>query len=147
MITEKTPPLSSQNNHSWCLLCGSLHPWSLKLSFQFGDDRVVRTHFKANARLQGYDGILHGGVAAALLDAAMTHCLFHNEVQAITGDLHVRFVHSIPCDAQLEIRAWVASHRRSLYRLEAEIRSDNKIMAWAEATFMQRRILDDVAKS
>lgn len=90
--------------------------------------------------LQGYDGIMHGGVVAALLDAAMTHCLFHRGIQGLTGDLHVRFVHSISCDAQLEIRAWMEANRKSLYRLKAEIVCDGTVMAWAEATFMRRSV-------
>ena len=121
------------------MLCGHSNPWSLKLSFCSDDNEVVRTRFTASPRLQGYDGIMHGGMIASLLDAAMTHCLFHKGLQAITGDLHVRFVHSIPCEAEMEIRAWIVSHRHALYRMRAEIECDHTIMSWAEATFMQRR--------
>jgi uncharacterized protein (TIGR00369 family) len=140
VTTDKSLSLSSHNNHSRCLLCGSLNPRSLRLSFRSGDDGVVRADFRVDTELQGYDGIMHGGVVAALLDAAMTHCLFHGGIQGLTGDLHVRFVHSILCDAQLEVRAWVEANRKSLYRLRAEIVCDGTIMAWAEATFMRRRI-------
>lgn len=142
MTTEKTAEASSHGYHSRCLLCGDLNPWSLGLSFEAGDDGTVSTTFRADPRLQGYDGIIHGGVIAALLDAAMTHCLFHHGIAGVTGDLHVRFVHSIPCSADLEIRGWVVSNHRSLHRLKAEIACDQRIMAWAEATFMERRVSD-----
>lgn len=74
-----------------------------------------------------------------MLDAAMTHCLFHRGVQAVTGDLHVRFVQPVPCNVPLEIRAWVLSSHPPLYRLKAEIVVDERVVAWAEAKFMQRR--------
>jgi len=133
--------ISAQNGHSQCLICGDLNPRSLNLSFHAGGDGVVKTLFKVEAELQGYDGFLHGGVIAALLDSAMTHCLFHQGVKAVTGDLHVRFVQPVACKAFLEIQAWVLSSYPPLYRLRAEITVDKHVMAWADAKFMQRRVL------
>jgi len=69
----------------------------------------------------------------------MTHCLFHHGVQAVTGDLHVRFVEPVSCNVSLEIRAWVLSSYPPLYRLRAEIICNERVMAWAEAKFMLRR--------
>ncbi len=131
--------ISAQNGHSRCLVCGGMNPRSLNLSFLAGGDGVVKTQFKVEPELQGYDGLLHGGVIAALLDSAMTHCLFHQGVQAVTGDLHVRFVQPVVCKSTLEIQAWVLSSYPPLYRLKAEIMVDKHVMAWAEAKFMQRQ--------
>jgi len=133
--------ISANNGHSQCLFCGDRNPRSLNLSFHAEGDGVVKTRFKAEAELQGYDGIIHGGVIAALLDAAMTHCLFHQGIQAITGDLHVRFVQPVACKASLEIRAWVLFSHPPLHHLRAEITVDEHVMAWAEAKFVQRRVL------
>jgi uncharacterized protein (TIGR00369 family) len=138
VTAEKALSISTQNGHSRCLLCGERNPFSLKLVFEAGDEGGVKTRFKSHEGLQGYDDMLHGGVIAALLDAAMTHCLFHHGVQAVTGDLHVRFVKPVSCDASLEIRAWVLSSRPPLYRLRAEISQDQLIMAWAESKFLRR---------
>ena len=141
VTTEDPLTISAKNGHTRCLFCGERNPWSLKLVFQADDDGVVKTNFHSNGGLQGYDGMLHGGVMAALLDAAMTHCLFHCGVQAVTGDLHVRFVKPVSCNASLKIRAWVLSSHPPLYRLKAEIVHDKRVMAWAEAKFMQRPVL------
>ncbi len=130
----------SPNGHGWCLFCGDRNPRSLNLSFQATTDHMVWSKFQANPFLQGYDGILHGGVITSLLDAAMTHCLFHLGIQAVTGDLHVRFLHAVSCNATLEVRAWVLHSRPPLHRLKAEIVVAHRVMARAEAKFMQRRI-------
>jgi acyl-coenzyme A thioesterase PaaI-like protein len=111
----------------------------LRLSFRVRDDDTVYAEFQGGPDLQGYDGILHGGVIASLLDAAMTHCLFHHGIQAVTGDLHVRFIAPVPCRRRLEVRASVLSPVPPLYRLRAELVCEQRLMAWAEAKFMQRR--------
>ena len=142
MTTEGPATISAKNGHNRCLLCGHLNPRSLNLIFRDGENGVVETRFKAGPELQGYDNILHGGVIASLLDAAMTHCLFHRGIQAVTGDLHVRFVRPIPCNTSLEIRARMTSCRPPLYMLEAQIEHDQRVAARAEAKFMKRGFLD-----
>ena len=71
----------------------------------------------------------------------MTHCLFHRGAQAVTGDLRVRFLHSVSCRVCLDIHAWVVFSRPPLYRLRSEIFLDQRLMAWAEAKFMQRPLM------
>ena len=128
-----------EKDHEWCLLCGSRNPRSLKLKFEPGEEGV-RAVFTPGPDLQGYSGILHGGIVSALLDSAMTHCLFNSGIKAVTGDLHVRFLHSVPCSQPLEIRASIISSRPPLYRLKSELLQDKKIMARAEAKFMRQEI-------
>ncbi len=130
---------AAKNGHGYCLVCGDLNPSSMKLSFQPGKDDSVWAQFQGNAGLQGYESMLHGGVISSLLDAAMTHCLFHHKIKAVTGDLHVRFVHPIPCEAAIEIKAWVVTSRPPLYLLKAELSNEKKVMAWAEGTFARPR--------
>jgi acyl-coenzyme A thioesterase PaaI-like protein len=98
----------------------------------------VSSVFLAHEALQGYEGMLHGGVVSMLLDGAMTHCLFHRNIEAVTGDLRVRFLRPVPCKALLDIRAWVISATPPLFRLKAELGKNQVVMAWAEATFVQR---------
>ena len=137
-MTIKNDLAEAQNNvHADCVLCGSRNPLSLGLSFHRCDDGDVKAIFQAHPGLQGYQGILHGGVISSLLDAAMTHCLFHQGIEAVTGDLHVRFVKSVPCNAQMELRAQVLKASPPLYRLKGELLIGGKTMAWAEAKFME----------
>ncbi len=128
-----------EKDHEWCLLCGSRNPRSLKLNFKNWEGGV-KTGFTPGPDLQGYSGILHGGIVSALLDSAMTHCLFNRGIKALTGDLHVRFLHSVPCKQPLEIRASIVSSRPPLYRLKSELLQGEKILARAEAKFMRQEI-------
>jgi acyl-coenzyme A thioesterase PaaI-like protein len=123
--------------HPNCLLCGHENPWSLQLSFTPGEGGKVFARFQGRNELQGYDGILHGGVIAALLDSAMTNCLFQHKVRAVTGDLRIRYRHPVPATAELEIRAVIEFIKPPLYVMKAEIRQNNKSMATASAKFIR----------
>lgn len=127
----------SANEHEWCLLCGNRNPRSLNLRFvAYGEE--VRAEFTPGPELQGYRGILHGGIVSALLDSAMTHCLFKNGIRAVTGDLHVRFLQAVPYKKPVEIRARIVSKRPPFYRLKSELLQGSRIMARAEAKFMRQ---------
>ena len=139
VTTDNPKSLSHRNDHDWCLVCGESNPWSAKLEFQADDNGVVSASFQSHRYLQGYKGIMHGGVIAALLDAAMTHCLFYHNVQGLTCNLQVRFVHSVPCDARLDIRAHIVNTTPRLFRLKAELLSEKRVAAWAEGKFLRRQ--------
>jgi acyl-coenzyme A thioesterase PaaI-like protein len=78
-------------------------------------------------------------VIASLLDSAMTHCLFHQGIRALTGDLRVRYLRSVPMDAELVLGAWLVKKRAPLYYLQGEVRVGQQTLARAEATFMQQK--------
>lgn len=127
--------LGSRYGHASCLLCGTENPWSLGLAFEPDDAGGVHADVQPDNRLQGYDGMLHGGVAAALLDAAMTHCLFHSGVRAVTGELRVRYPHPVPMGRRLSLQAHVTDATPPLYRLKAELATDGEVRVWAQAIF------------
>jgi uncharacterized protein (TIGR00369 family) len=124
-------------DHDHCLLCGQRNPLSLRLRFEAAETGDVSARFRPSRRLQGYRGVLHGGVISALLDSAMTHCLFHRGIRAVTGDLYVRFLAPVSCDGELELGAWVVAETPPVYRLEARIVQDGKTVARARARFME----------
>lgn len=134
-------PAEVARGHEHCVLCGDFHPRSWRLSFTPSEDGGVWTKFVAGAELQGYDNLLHGGVIASLLDAAMTHCLFHHSIQAVTGDLRVRFLQPTVCNVSLELRAWLLFSCPPLYQLRAEMRCGGQLTAKAEGKFMRREQL------
>jgi len=119
-------------------MCGEFNPLSLRLKFTPDENGAVCTLFQGNSLLQGYDGILHGGVISSLLDAAMTHCLFQRRITAVTGELLVKFVAPVPCSAWLTVRGWLVNSTPPLYLMAAELLQAGTVMASAEAKFMQR---------
>lgn len=125
--------------HPHCLLCGSKNPQGLHLRFIVDEDDHVSARFKGNDILQGYDGILHGGVIASLLDSAMMNCLFYQGIKAVTGELTIRYRYSVPCHAELELRARISAVKQPLFKMESELVMDGRVMAEATAKFMEQK--------
>lgn len=124
-------------SHDNCVVCGRENPFSLGLRFQSVGGGTIEGSFTGGPHLQGYEGILHGGVISAVLDSAMAHCLLLQDIKAVTADLRIRFLHSIPCTSQVTIRAWLTCAVSTLYELKAEAVVDGQIMARAKAKFME----------
>ena len=134
MITKQ---LETKHWHNNCAICGKNNLLSMELNFISTENQSIHANFKSHSGLQGYDGYLHGGIISSLLDAAMTHCLFHYGVVAVTADLRIRFLHLIPCDADLTIGAQIKSVKCGLYVVTAKILVDDHVFAKAEAKFMK----------
>lgn len=135
--------LKMKGLHGNCIACGAENTSSLRLQFHSIDEETVEGTFVSGPHLQGYEGILHGGIVATLLDSAMAHCLFQKEIKGVTADLRVRFLHSIPCMSQLTIKAWLTCAVSTLYELKGEVILDGKVMAKAKAKFMERANVEE----
>jgi acyl-coenzyme A thioesterase PaaI-like protein len=136
---NETTIANEQASHRYCLMCGRDNPLSFGLKFKQDARGAVSATFTGNTTLQGYTGIMHGGVLSALLDTAMAHCLLHQDIEAVTGELNVRYLKQVNCEETLEIKAWIDSSLPPLYHLRSEIRIDDTIVCKAKARFMQRQ--------
>jgi uncharacterized protein (TIGR00369 family) len=100
-------------------------------------DGVVSATFLGHCALEGYPGILHGGVIAALLDGAMTNCLFASGIRAVTAELQVRYLAPVSSAEPAEIRARLeASSHHGLFLLRGEIRQGGELKARAKSKFV-----------
>lgn len=124
--------------HSRCFCCGREHPGGLRLEFRENADGSVTARFPCDHAFEGYPETLHGGVVAALLDSAMTNCLFSRGIVAVTAELTVRFVGPVQLDHPAEVTAVVTRTRGRLYYLRAELTQDQALKARADATFMKK---------
>jgi len=65
--------------------------------------------------------MVHGGLLATVLDEAMAKAVVSLGLEALTGDLRVRFRHHVVPGEPLRIHGWVVSHRGRLLHLEASL--------------------------
>lgn len=126
------------DEHPDCFVCSPAHPAGLRLGFIPQTDGSVTAEFDCDGTHQGYAGMVHGGIVAALLDGAMTNCLFALGYAAVTGDLHVRFRHPLRVGPSATVRAWVTRASPPLFVLAAEITQAGRITATAVGKFMLR---------
>jgi uncharacterized protein (TIGR00369 family) len=123
--------------HAQCVLCGADHPQGLRLAFHTYADGHVETEFPCDRLYQGYTGYLHGGIIAALLDSAMTNCLFAHGRVAMTGELKVRFLKPVSVECTAMVSARLTKSRPPLFYMEADVRQNGCVMAKATAKFLE----------
>ena len=61
------------------------------LQFCFSEDGTLMGEFLCSAEHQGYDGIVHGGIISAIIDASMAQCCMGHGFVAYTTDLSIRY--------------------------------------------------------
>jgi acyl-coenzyme A thioesterase PaaI-like protein len=123
--------------HPFCFACSASNPMGLALRYRGSQDGSVSASFIGNCALEGYPGVLHGGIVATLLDGAMTNCLFARGIRALTADLRVRYRLPVLAAEELKVRAWLESSRHGLLELRAEITQGRKVKAQAHGKFFQ----------
>ena len=125
--------------HPDCVVCSPTNPVGLQLRPELRADGSVEAVFPCDAAFQGYTGILHGGVTAALLDGIMTHCLFAHDVSAVTAQMTVRFRHPITIGTPVVAHARRKHSHSTLHVVEAELIQDGRVKATASAKFLERQ--------
>ncbi len=140
MIAKPTQELLEQTRrqfHPWCVVCGQPRPASLGLNFRLLDDGSVTANFDCDADFEGYGRMLHGGVTSAIVDGAMTNCLFAHGIAAVTAELNVRFRHPIALCTTLTVTAKITRRSEPLFLMEAELVQAGQLKAKATGKFMQ----------
>lgn len=124
--------------HPFCFVCSDSNPLGLALQYASQPDGSVAATFLAKPALEGYSGWLHGGVIAALLDGAMTNCLFAQNRPAFTVELKVRYHASVRVTEEVQLRAWLDDESHGLYQLRAQLTQDGAVKASASGKFMMK---------
>ena len=131
-----------QQNSRYCFLCGLDNPIGLKLAFYEEAEGRVVAHFVPREEHQGYPGVLHGGIACAVLDETIGRTLVRRDIWAMTVDLHVRFHQPIPLNQRLTVVGELERLRSRTMEGRGEIRlADGSAAATAEAKYI--RLADD----
>ena len=125
------------HQHDRCVVCSPSHPLGLRVEYHVGVDGVVQAQFPCQKAYQGYPGQLHGGVITALLDGAMTNCLFARGIEAVTGELTVRFLRPAVTDRLAAVSARLTRVSHCLYILEAELIQEHVTVARAQGKFLK----------
>ncbi|MEZ9175067.1 PaaI family thioesterase [Vibrio kanaloae] len=136
------------HNHRRCQVCSQNFFSDSPICFEAVSEHETLTKHEAVAKYktkakivptdkaEGYDGMMQGGIVTTLHDSAMLHCLFQNDIKAMTVSLASRFHHQIAIGQELEVRAhWVKS-RRNIHFLESKITQNGRLCSSAQSQFM-----------
>ena len=135
-ILEKTRNAA----HPFCIVCGKANECGLGLCFSRCEDGSVEAVFDCHEKFQGYRDILHGGITSALLDGAMTNCLFAHGIVAVTAEMNIRFRHPIKLGMPIVLRAKITREQSPLYVVDASLIQENQLRAKSTGKFMEQPI-------
>jgi acyl-coenzyme A thioesterase PaaI-like protein len=73
-----------------CFVCGRDNIIGLNLNFH-SDGKTVRTKWFPDRRHEGYKGIVHGGLLAAVLDEVMIKAILAKDIRCVTASMEVKY--------------------------------------------------------
>lgn len=103
---------------SWCFACGPDNPIGLHLAFKITSDNIY-AEFVPERIHQGYDGVVHGGIIATLLDEAMANLLYLKGWDCTTGKMEIRYRQPALVGAKIEIFGQVLEKRSRYAKTKA----------------------------
>lgn len=113
-------------------------PERLEVAIPRKRPRLSDGRLDALEQLEGFQGIIHGGIVSTVLDEAMSKAVAAAAKPAFTCHLEVRLRRPVAPGEPLVVRAWVVKKRKRYVRVEAELRdrlSVERAHAWA--TFLE----------
>ncbi|MBW1695755.1 MAG: PaaI family thioesterase [Deltaproteobacteria bacterium] len=110
------------------------------LRFSFSKDGTLMGEFICSTEHQGYQGIVHGGIISAVIDASMVQCCMGHGFITYTTDLSIRYRRPVmintPCVLQTRI---VSIARRVLFLLETRIMQNGQVHVEANGRFFKAK--------
>ncbi len=120
-----------------CYLCGEGNPLGLQLKFKRDGDKVY-TEYSVDNRREGYHGLVHGGIVAALLDESMGWAVALSIGRmCMSAEVTIRYLKPLPVDTKIVVSAKPGRWSRRLGHAEAEVRGvDGTLYARASGKFL-----------
>jgi acyl-coenzyme A thioesterase PaaI-like protein len=118
-----------------CLVCGRDNPHGLKLDLYVEPaTSTVRVEFTPRPQHIGFEGVVHGGTLATVLDEAMVWAAtWAGKRFCVCGEMTVRFRREATVGKPLIVEAKIESNRARMIATSAEVRDAESNDAVASA--------------
>jgi uncharacterized protein (TIGR00369 family) len=121
----------------WCYGCGDSNPEGLHIEFDVAGT-LVTGRFTPRKVHQGFPGVAHGGIAAAVLDEAMGWAMYAAGAWAMTARMEVRYRRPLPLGEELKVTAQVTRDRGRRLETEARLQTaSGEVLAEATGLFLR----------
>ena len=123
-----------------CFVCGENNPHGLRLRSRLESGRIILEHEIREADV-GYNRILHGGIAATLLDEVMTcAAIVASRKIFVAAEISIRLLGPIFVGEKIRVEGWVTKTGSRLCLTEGAIKNqEDKVLITAAGKFMRMR--------
>lgn len=125
--------LHLEDDHQ-CYVCGKENPHGLHLEFSLSADGALHSSVIFSKEHQGFKGIVHGGMMAAVLDDIMVNLLWHSRLPAVTAELKLRLKRPAKVGEKILLSGWVEKKEEKIIYTKATAKNEaGEILATASA--------------
>ena len=120
-----------------CFICGVQNPFGLKLQFEDDGENTVRAQVCVPDQFNGYPGIVHGGIVAAILDETSGRALLargHDDRNLfVTLKMEIRYRQPTPTNTSLMALGTIVKAGKARAIVHGELRlPDGTVTAEAD---------------
>ena len=112
-VGDEAAAFNDRSDYQGCFVCGARNMVGLKLEFRREGECVV-AEFLPEEQFQGFPGMVHGGILAALLDETLSRVGLFYQQWVMTGRLEIRYRRPALVGQLLRVRGEVEQHRARL---------------------------------
>jgi acyl-coenzyme A thioesterase PaaI-like protein len=123
MQNQQNNPLHKQPNSYRCFVCGIKNPFGLQLSFYDNGIDEVLCEYTIPDRYQGYPGIAHGGIVAAILDEVVGRVSMIGDHLhfMMTATMELKYRQPVPLNTPLKIVGRLLKDRGRVAKAEGVV--------------------------
>lgn len=149
-LATSTLAIQDQLPDQPCWGCGPHNPHGLRIKSYWSGDSTICT-WQPEPHYAGWPGVLNGGILASLVDC---HCVCtaisdarangdsDQPVAFATGSLSISYLHPVPIDATVELRARITERSARKTRVECTVMAAGELCARAEVLAI--RVVDEL---
>ncbi len=115
-----------------CFVCGHDNPVGLQLDFVYDEDSAA-AWFDSPDCYEGYQGVIHGGIIATLLDEAMAKVIIRKGLVAVTADLNIKYRKPLPVGQKVKADGTITLQKSRTIHTKAAL-TDEAGTVYAEGT-------------
>jgi acyl-coenzyme A thioesterase PaaI-like protein len=136
--------MEKQPNSQHCFVCGISNPFGLKMKFYETAPGEVLAELTVPDQYQGYPGVVHGGIVAAMLDEAAGRTQMKGSPPRFmyTARLDICYRQNVPVGQPIKLTGKAGEDRRRTARATSQIR-DAAGNLLAEADFLLVNLPDE----
>jgi uncharacterized protein (TIGR00369 family) len=122
---------------SGCFVCGLDNPAGLRIQLEVDSEiGTASSRVVIDQRFQGWQGVVHGGILATLLDEVAIYACRGQGEQFVTAEINVRYRKPVPVDSCIELKGRIVEKRRKIFIVESSIEIAGSVYAKAEVRVM-----------